>query len=170
MAPRKLTTQKKPKTGLPVWFQMIVILLLLVMGYLGVVKHLEIPNVVKVDFREGAREICVPWWKRSMPHVDSTTTNRSDWKDRGGDGHGGNLVSYDITRPGTITSTGLKSCAGCGGHFWMCPDPRCSGRATFEKVDDHTTRAWAALDDSSNFTVAFDVNYTTSEGLCWGKP
>jgi hypothetical protein len=71
--------------------------------------------------------------KERKPATLYVTTNKNEnWKDRGGDGHGGNLLSYDIVAPGAITAVRPKLCAGCGAHFWPCPDPRCSGRGTFD--------------------------------------
>jgi hypothetical protein len=99
-----------------------------------------------------------------------TTNKNQDWKDRGGDGHGGNLLSYDIVAPGPITSVVPRLCAGCGAHFWPCPDPRCSGRGTFERINENTYRAWAATDGDPNVTVAWDVNYSENVEVPCSSP
>lgn len=88
--------------------------------------------------------------------------NKPDWKNQGGDGHGGTLVSYDLTAPARIDDVTLTSCHGCGGHFWLCnvQEPRCK-RPLIEPLNDTTWRVWAATDDSSATTTVFLVQYLT---------
>lgn len=93
-----------------------------------------------------------------------------DWTNRGGDGRGGNLVSVDLPAPGPLVGepTIIES-HGIGGHFWMCPDPRCDGRRTFERVNDNTSRAWAATDGEPGATVRFKVEYVATTKVACGR-
>ena len=145
------------------------VLVALLLGYVGIVKHFEIPHVLVLDFRDGSRPLCLPFLTTEDSRSDTTSANTADWKNRGPDGQGGHLLSFDIVREGEITDISVQTCHGCGGWFWLCPDPRCSGRQTFETINSSTRRAWAATNGGPNVTAIFQVKYTIKQQFCLGN-
>lgn len=160
-------------------FVSILLLFVLLVIANGDAKHLKIDDIVEIDFRDGQKGICLPFW--SSPHTGSISPIAEKghpgaallWRDAGPDGHGGNIVSADITPPAlptvAITSVAVASCSGCGGHFWACPDPRCPAHQTLERVDSTHWRAWAATDDGNFASMTFTVNYSYSTPFCIGR-
>lgn len=87
------------------------------------------------------------------------TVAKKEWRAAGGDGQGGTLLFYDVAVPGRILSVGVIRCTGCGGWFWLCPDPRCGGRPLVEMIDASHARLWAATNSGDATSTTFSVKY-----------
>lgn len=104
--------------------------------------------------------------QQTKPDVRSATVYRTDWKDGGSDGRGGNMVYFDLSAPGKITSIDVTGCSGCGGHLWLCPDGGVCGRDLFQPQNDTTWRAWAHLNASDATWTSFRINFLGPQEVC----
>jgi hypothetical protein len=93
------------------------------------------------------------------PLIRSLSVAKSEWHPAGGDGQGGTLLFYDIEVPGRIVAVNVARCTGCGGWFWLCPDPRCGGRQLVEMTGPNRARVWAATNNGDATSTTFDVRY-----------